>query len=146
MLKTSDVLAFLRSERNGAELARDLGDPRVLGDGNVVRHVMVDDLRSSHRLSGEQLIRLCDAVLAGELEPDHLELVAFSLSCSEHFSCDREDPHGLAAILDDWATPGEEDRWTRAAVEDMRRRLLEASRLAGAARPPQPAAPANAPP
>lgn len=135
MLKTSHVLAFLNGERSGAELARDLGDARVLGDGNVVRHLMIDDLRASHRVSREQLVRLCDVVIAGELEPDQLELVAFSLSCSEHFTWDRAEPHGFGALLDEWAMPGEENRWTRVAVECARRRLLDASPAATAPGP-----------
>jgi hypothetical protein len=51
------------------------------------------------------LIKLCDAVLNGELSPTSLATIAFALHATDRFVWDGDQDDTLAAIVDDWASP-----------------------------------------
>ena len=58
-----------------------------------------------HFVTAAQLIRLCDAVSEGDLEPSRLETIAFCLIASDYFQWDRgtDDGARVATVLDDWS-------------------------------------------
>lgn len=58
-------------------------------------------VKSSH------LIRLCDAVLDGDLDSQVLEAVGFCLIASDYFQWDGDDADGsrVAEVVGDWSSP-----------------------------------------
>lgn len=124
-MRTSQLQAFFEGQRSGAQLASDLANVRQISDGNIVRYVLLDDLSAVFHVGAENLLRLCDAVLAGELHPDQLELVAFSLTCSDHFQWKSDDASGwrIDSALVDWFGPPVQDEMTLKSVAALRERL-----------------------
>jgi hypothetical protein len=67
-------------------------------------------------------VKLCDAVLAGSLEPQALEAVGSCLIASSHFQWDGDTPDGdrVANVTWDWFSPYFNYPLTRDTVEKWR--------------------------
>jgi hypothetical protein len=74
----------------------------------------------------EHLVRLCDAVLAGDLAPESLEPIAFCLIASEHFDLEDESEEGerVLEVLHDWDSPEINYVLSISTVAKFRLRLL----------------------
>jgi hypothetical protein len=88
-----------------AELCADLKDA-VRNEGPVQKYPILD-MSEDYSVTCQDLIKLCDAVLAEELPPSALEPIGFCLIASDHFEWDSDDPDGeiVAETIADWAAP-----------------------------------------
>ena len=84
------------------------------------------DLKADFAVRSEHLVKLCDAVLRGELDPEALRAVGFGMIASEHFDWDADTPDGkiVGKTLYDWASPEVNYRLSLATVKKFRHRLL----------------------
>ena len=108
--------AALRADLSGAVVAT--------GSRSSSQHIV--DMTTESELRPEHLVRLCDAVLSGELAPDDLETIGFCLVASDHFIWDGDVPPGdvVAETVHDWSAPEINHRLTRETVRKFRERLL----------------------
>ena len=77
-------------------------------------------------VTSEHLVRLCDAVLAGELPAQDLEAVGFCLVASDFFEWDSDKADGerVAETVHDWASPEINYRLTGHTVTKFKERLV----------------------
>ena len=118
------LVAFFEGHASAADLRADLDGTRsALGSG-AVRHNMVDS-DSDFLVKTNHLIKLCDAVLAGELPPEQLEWIGFGLIASDRFSwlTDTLDGERVADAVIDWASPSANYVLSLETVAKFRRRL-----------------------
>src|SRR5262249_46657457 len=91
-----------------AHAARLLADLRggVTRSGVTRKHQIVD-MDMELAVEPAHLIRLCDAVLAGELPAEALQQIGFCLIASDHFHWDADTPNGsvVAETVADWSCP-----------------------------------------
>jgi hypothetical protein len=90
--------------RIGADnLAVDVrGSTEITGIVYVQRIVDMEDEFRVHR---PHLLKLCDAVIAGEFPSDLLAEIGFALMASDKFVWDSDDDELVAAVIADWASP-----------------------------------------
>lgn len=71
------------------------------------------------------LIKLCDAVLAGDIPPEQLEWIGFGLIASDHFNWDTDSVDGerVADTCYDWSSPSTNYILTIKTVGKFRHRL-----------------------
>ena len=108
-------IAALRADLVGAVV----GNPRFSSQRIV-------DMTSNFELRPEHLVKLCDAVLAGELEPKDLETIGFCLIASDHFVWDGDISPGdvVTETVHDWSAPEINYPLTQDTVQKFRERLL----------------------
>jgi hypothetical protein len=97
---------FLLGAVTGDVLREDLvGTVEHLGERMSHHHVA--SLEGEFEVSADQLVRLCDAVLEGLLQPEQLQSIGFCMIASDYFHWDGDDPDGarVAETLYDWAAP-----------------------------------------
>jgi hypothetical protein len=91
-----------------APLARLEAEARAAVEpvGRNSRRVHIQDLPPGEEVTvtGDMLVRLCDAVLAGSLPASTLETVAFAIVASDHFRWD-DSEELIGRVLYDWAAP-----------------------------------------
>src|SRR5438270_2046450 len=82
-----------------------VGTVEKLG-GKMHRHHIVS-LEGEFEVTSSQLLRLCDAVLSGDLDPAELETVGFCMIASDYFHWDSETLDGarVAETRHDLASP-----------------------------------------
>ena len=93
--------------QKASTLNRDLVDS-VISTGPTRSTVqIIESGAGDHEVTAAQMMLLCDAVRAGELEPAHLETIAFCLIASDYFRWDSSTVDGgrVATVLHDWASP-----------------------------------------
>jgi hypothetical protein len=106
-MRESTLAAFLSGAADAIALRGDVAD--VLGTDTLqAGEDMVCDLSIDARVRLDHLVRLCDACLAGDLRPEHLQAVAFFLIGSDHFVWETDEAEGavVAEVLFDWSAPG----------------------------------------
>jgi hypothetical protein len=105
-VRESTLLAWFTGAATIAELRDDLVDVVHRSDLHTGGNLVLD-LRESVVVRAPHLVALCDAFLAGDLEPQHLSGAAFFLLASEHFNWDTESPDGdlVSRVLFDWSAP-----------------------------------------
>lgn len=95
---------FFEDKTATAELARD-----VAGSISQKRQkqyvVSIEDMDEEFTVTAAMLVRLCDVVLQGELEPDALHAIGFALSASDKFCWDADEDDVLANVIADWSCP-----------------------------------------
>ena len=101
--------AILRDFFIGTVSAEDLtSDLRgaILQRGFARLHP-IEDMWDDFEVKSFHLIKLCDAVLEGKLEPRDLEAIEFCLLASDHFQWNGDDPEGyrVAEVAADWSCP-----------------------------------------
>jgi hypothetical protein len=116
---------YFAGAATATDLARDILAQPAQRSGDVVRQRIVD-MGEEFRVTVKHAVQLCDAVLAGELEPWMLEPIAFCLIASDHFDWDAESPESerMADTLYDWSAPEINYRLTKATVEKFRLLLV----------------------
>lgn len=98
----------------------------VVATGSRSSSQRIEDMTTDVDLRPEHLVRLCDAVLSGELEPDDLQTIGICLVASDHFIWDGDVPPGdvVAETVHDWSAPEVNYRLTHDTVQKFRERLL----------------------
>lgn len=119
-MKESDIRSFFDGAVDAAWLKRVLEDDAAATE-------LVADLDDAVCLTPEEMRRLCDAHLQGDLPVDGLQAVAGLILESDNFGWDEGTPEGelVAEILWDWAMPEDEAPPTTEAVLACRERLAE---------------------
>jgi len=80
-----DVLRrFFKGEIGTATLAVDLAGALVPKGEETTFHP-IKDMDVEFEVQPEHLVRVCDAVLSGGLQPEHLKATGFCLVTSDHF-------------------------------------------------------------
>jgi hypothetical protein len=97
---------FFLSSTTAAELSADLEGSLVQSSRDVIRHPIVD-MDEEFEVRPEHLLLLCDAVLAGQIEPWKLQAVGFCLVASDQFYWDGDSPEGdrVGEVAFDWSVP-----------------------------------------
>jgi hypothetical protein len=83
-------------------------------------------MESEFEVVPEHLIRLCDAVLSEQLDPQELETIGFCLAMSEAFLWDDEREAGsrVSETVHEWASPEINFPLTLPNIVKFRERLL----------------------
>lgn len=86
----------------------------------------MQDISEDFTVEPSHLVRLCDAVVAGQLPPEVLEPIGFGLIASDHFVWDGDTPEGsrVAEALYDWSSPEINFALTVETARKFRSRLL----------------------
>lgn len=115
---------YFSGSTSAAELRRDLEGALVRTSAHVTRHPIVD-MSDDFEVRPEHLIRVCDAVLAGELAPDALAAIGFCLVASDCFFWDGDTPEDerVANAAYDWSAPEVNYALTLTTVAKFRHRL-----------------------
>jgi hypothetical protein len=95
---------FFEGKSSGIELAQDVsGSTRHATP--VISVTSVEDMDGDFLVTSEMAIRLCDAVLAGDLPADALRTIGFALEASDKFHWDGGEDEVLASVIADWSCP-----------------------------------------
>ena len=95
---------FFEGTSSARELASDLlGSTRQ--SGSKIKITSIEDMDAQFRVTSEMAVRLCDAVLAGEIPAESLETVGFALQTSDKFEWDGDEDEALASVIADWSCP-----------------------------------------
>ena len=115
---------FMTGDATAAELRRDLANAIVQRGHDSYEHPIVP-MVDPFDLTPQHLVRLCDAILAGDLPAASLEPIGFCLIASDRFDW-QDGPAGetLAKTLNDWATPQINYPLNESTVAKFRQRLL----------------------
>ena len=121
-----DVLRqFFESEASAVELAQDLEGALVSDGPGLTRHPIVD-MTDAFEVQPHHLVRVCDAILNGEIQPGLLEAIGFCLVASDAFHWDSSSPEGgrVADVVCDWSAPEINYPFTLPNIRAWRSRLL----------------------
>ena len=115
---------FFAGEVSVTILAQDLVGSMVT-KGDMTKQP-IEDMEQYFQIGPEHLIRLCDAVLRGEIEAKYLQAVGFCLVASDRFEFDTDSSEGnlVGESAYDWSCPEINYPLTLANVEKFRHRLL----------------------
>jgi hypothetical protein len=117
---------FFVGRLDATALSRDL-------EGSIVRKGVdeagvriVDLTEGRHLVTAEQLVRICDAVEKGLVEPWKVEAIGFCLVESDHFFWDPTTPEGgrVDEVLGYWSDPLGTYPLTRGTIAKAGRLLL----------------------
>src|ERR1700728_4301870 len=89
---------FFEGKVGALGLARDVAGSTELTSPNALV-VNIADKEDEFNVRVYHLIRLCDAVLSRELQPDDLATVGFALIASDKFYCDGDADEVLAEVI-----------------------------------------------
>ena len=97
---------FFLGRAQASALSSDL-DGSIVSAGSDEASVIIHDEPGEFTVTAEHLVRVCDAVLATELEPWKLEAIGFCVVASDFFTFDRSTPDGerVAGVILKWAAP-----------------------------------------
>lgn len=114
---------FFLGKATAVNLRADL-NAAVIGDGMMQRQAIVE-MPDDYLVTCQDLLKLCDVILAKDLPSGALENIAFCLIASDHFEWDSDDPDGkiVADTVADWAAPEINYALTLENVRIFRERL-----------------------
>ncbi len=95
---------FFEGRSPAAELERDVAGSSK-GTGPTASVVSIEDMNKDFVVTADMAVRLCEAVLRGELLPDTLHTIGFALMASDRFQWDGENDEVLASVIADWSCP-----------------------------------------
>ena len=102
-MREQKLCDFFEGRLSATELARDVkGSTSTSG---IVSKVSIEDMAESFTVSSTMAVRLCDAVLNGELPAAELETIGFALLASDRFEWDGDEDEVLANVIGDWSAP-----------------------------------------
>lgn len=119
---------YLRGTASVAALAQE-ADIAIERSGDHQTHRFTD-LDAPFAIETQHLVRLCDAVIAGDLPPQALEAVGYALVESNQFQWDGTSEAGAMITLTatQWAAPETSYPLTTATVAKYRQQLLTGAR------------------
>jgi hypothetical protein len=117
---------FFLGRLDATALSRDLEGTMVRRGPEEAGIRIVDLPGGLHPLTAEQLVRVCDAVERGLLEPWKLEAIGFCLLASEHFTWQPSTGEGsrVSQVVGLWAAPRTRYPLTARTVAKARHLLL----------------------
>ena len=95
---------FFENKATIAELARDVAGS-ISQKSPKISVVSIEDMDGEFTVTAPMLVRLCDVVLGGELEPEALHSIGFALMASDAFCWDADEDDLLAEVIADWSCP-----------------------------------------
>jgi hypothetical protein len=95
---------FFENQATAAELAQDVAGS-ISQKSQKVSVVSIENMEDEFTVNAAMLVRLCDVVLQGELEPDALHSIGFALMASDAFCWDGDEDDVLANVIGDWSCP-----------------------------------------
>jgi hypothetical protein len=95
---------FFEDKASVAELARDVAGS-ISQKSPEISVVSIEDMDGEFTVTASMLVRLCDVVLSGELEPGALHSIGFALTASDTFCWDSDEDDVLAEVIADWSCP-----------------------------------------
>nr|ART36713.1 D598 [uncultured bacterium] len=115
---------FFIGDVDAKVLAADLVGSMV-AKGDMTKHP-IENMSEDFQIWPQHLIRLCDAVLQGEIEPRYLQSIGFCIVASDCFEFDSDTSEGdlVGETAYDWSAPEINYPLTLANVEKFRQRLL----------------------
>ena len=115
---------FFLGEVSTKELADNLSGSLV--ERRDVTYQPIKDMRDDFEVRPEHLVRVCDAVLDGEIEGKYLEAIGFCIVASDHFEYDTDTPEGdlVGETVFDWSEPRVNYPLTIENVRKFRERLV----------------------
>ena len=115
---------FFLGEASAKELANDLAESLVERRG--VTYHPIKDMSDDFEVRPKHLIRVCDAILNGEIEARYLEAIGFCIVASDHFEYDTDTPEGdlVGETVFDWSEPRVNYPLTIENVRKFRERLV----------------------
>jgi hypothetical protein len=122
-MREQTLREFFEGTVPAAALAHDLAGS-VIATSAISTEVMVADMAEEFTVRPEHAVRLCDAILNGELPPDSLATIGFALMASDRFHWDGDREEVLAEAIADWAAPEINYPLTTANIELFRKWLL----------------------
>ena len=119
---------FLVGTASAGTLAQE-ADIAIERAGDQQTHRFTD-LDTPFAVGTSHLVRLCDAVIAGELPPSALEAVGFALAESRNFQWDGTTEEGarITQTVTQWAAPETSYPLTTATVAKYRQQLVTGQR------------------
>jgi hypothetical protein len=122
--------SFFLGQATAADLSRDLD---VIWEpcGSQSRRFVFEDLEEDFKVHAEHLVRVCDAVLAGEIAPPKLEGVGAALFTSDRFTWDDEgaEAERITQTVSDWVDPEINFDLNLETTQKFRHRLLTGEHL-----------------
>ena len=114
---------FLIGTATAHQLVDDL-EGSLVQRGHVTEHPIVN-MPDDFHVAAHHLLRLCDAVLAGQIDPAHLQAIGFCLQASDSFFWDSDEPAGdrVSEVTADWSAPQINHALTPDNVRKWRRYL-----------------------
>ena len=95
---------FFENKATISELARDVAGS-ISKKSPKLSVVSIEDMDGEFTVTAPMLVRLCDVVLGGELEPEALHSIGFALIASDAFCWDSDEDDVLAEVIADWSCP-----------------------------------------
>ena len=115
---------FFLGKVSAADLAADVkGSRRMVS--TIESRTTIVDMDGQFDVSPEMLIKLCDAVLAGDLPAHELEVIGFALQASDSFTWDGDLVPEVADVTADWSCPSINYPLTLDNVQRFRRWLAK---------------------
>ena len=120
---------FFDGEVGAALLSNDLVGS-LITKGDSTSHP-IEDMSGSFEVQPSHLIRLCDAVLDGEIKPKYLQAVGFCIVASDAFEYDTDRNEGnlVGETVLDWSAPMVHYPLTLQNIEKFRHRLATGENL-----------------
>jgi hypothetical protein len=95
---------FFENKATAAELAQDVAGA-ISQKTEKISMVSIEDMDGEFTVTTPMLVRLCDVVLGGELEPEALHSIGFALMASDAYCWDADEDDVLAEVIADWSCP-----------------------------------------
>lgn len=116
---------YFSGEATAADLKADLAG--AVKEHRLYEEHPIEEMDGYFEVKATHLVRLCDAVLAGQLQPQDLEPIGVCLAASGHFCWNEhtEDGKRVGATVFDWSAPEKAFPLTRDNVVRFRTRLRE---------------------
>lgn len=91
-MKEATLKEFFEGKVSDEVLLSDLaGSVSTSGD---VTHFRIEDMNAEFTVLPTHLIKICDSVLSGKLQPEHLKAIGFCLQASDAFEWDADTEEG----------------------------------------------------
>jgi hypothetical protein len=103
-VKEAVLRYFLLDKVSAKRLARDVAGSFQRSSQNEFE-VMIADMDGEFPLTSAHLIKLCDAVIEGDLPPEGLHAIGFAMMASDAFSWDADQDEVLGNVIPDWSCP-----------------------------------------
>jgi hypothetical protein len=106
-MREKAIRDFFEGKSSPVELQRDIaGSTRsTKRSGQKIAIVSIEDMDTDFVVTADMAVRLCDAVLNGELTPKALQTIGFALMASDKFQWNADEDEVLANTISDWSCP-----------------------------------------
>jgi hypothetical protein len=116
---------FFEGSASEGDLALDLQSALISEGPTMTKHPIVD-MSGEFEVQPSHLVKVCDAVLSGVIQPASLKAIGFCLIASDAFYWDSDSAEGqrVANVAFDWSSPEINHALTKGNVAAWRSSLL----------------------